>query len=63
MAEERRRSHELVGSMVGAVYVHVLRTLIPRRKSGKEIGKDNRGGELDKVRMHREEMKPENNFK
>ena len=27
MAVERRRSHELVGSMVGAVYVHVLRTL------------------------------------
>ena len=27
MAVERGRSHELVGSMVGAVYVHVLRTL------------------------------------
>ena len=27
MAMERGRSHELVGSMVGAVYVHVLRTL------------------------------------
>ena len=28
MAVERGRSHGLVGSMVGAVYVHVLRTLI-----------------------------------
>ena len=28
MAVERGRSHELVGSMVGAVYVHVLRTLV-----------------------------------
>ena len=27
MAVERGRSHELVGSMVGAIYVHVLRTL------------------------------------
>ena len=27
MAVERGRSHELVGSIVGAVYVHVLRTL------------------------------------
>ena len=27
MAVERGRSYELVGSMVGAVYVHVLRTL------------------------------------
>ena len=27
MVVERGRSHELVGSMVGAVYVHVLRTL------------------------------------
>ena len=27
MAVERGRSHDLVGSMVGAVYVHVLRTL------------------------------------
>ena len=29
MAVERGRSHELVGSMMGAVYVHVLRTLGP----------------------------------
>ena len=28
MAVERGRSHELVGSMVGAVYIHVLRTLL-----------------------------------
>ena len=28
MAVERGRSHELIGSMVEAVYVHVLRTLI-----------------------------------
>ena len=28
MTVERGRSHELVGSMVGAVYVHVLRTLL-----------------------------------
>ena len=27
MAVERRRSHELIGSMVGTVYVYVLRTL------------------------------------
>ena len=29
MAVERGRSHELAGSMVGSVYVHVLRTLSP----------------------------------
>ena len=34
MAVERGRSHELVGSMVGAVYVHVLRTL--RQESRKQ---------------------------
>ena len=28
IAVERGRSHELVGFMVGAVYVHVLRTLV-----------------------------------
>ena len=28
MAVERGRSHELVGSMVGAVYIHVLRTRV-----------------------------------
>ena len=29
MVVEQGRSHELVGSMMGAVYVHVPRTLIP----------------------------------
>ena len=33
MAVERGRSHELVGSMVGDVYVHVLRTLYESRHS------------------------------
>ena len=31
MAVERGRSHELVGYMVGADYVHVLRTLLVRK--------------------------------
>ena len=33
MAVELGRSHELVGSMVGAIYIHVLRTLIQERVS------------------------------
>ena len=41
MSVERGRSHELVGSMVGAVYVHVLRTLlcspVPAPSKGKHV--------------------------
>ena len=58
MAVERRRSHELVGSMVDVVYVHVLRTLAsgapdrvlpraaiglrPRRHDGRSSGSPRR---------------------
>ena len=36
MAVERGKNHELVGSMVGAVYVHVLRTLYTCEKKEAE---------------------------
>ena len=38
MAVERGRSHELVGSMMGAVYVHVLRTLMPTENFPRHFG-------------------------
>ena len=38
MAVERGRSHEQVGSMVGSVHVHVLRTLAPTSYSISENG-------------------------
>ena len=40
MAVERGRSHVLVGSMVGAVYVHILRTLAVGRAVGAQLTPD-----------------------
>ena len=55
MAVERRRSHELVRSMVVAVYVDVLRTLAERAdcESGDAYGKEIGGEEAESLQQRR----------
>ena len=60
MAVERGRSHELVASMVGAVYVHVLRTLI-RLHDISAIARDNLVSAKEKLKKyHDRNISPQN---